>query len=223
MAKCPSIEHFFPPIAPPKKKPLSTIKSGDKFEPEEVLSIRWAPKLGRVYTPIKIAAIRSGLNGLIVFTGRIANVRDHECTTKSPTSAKLLLQITLLDDTGSINVKFWVTTDVKGTLARMKLGALVTVHTYFVDTVAPRDVEKSASTNGLAVSLSDNDPNANVEVHEETEESWAYLRCPPGANGDILEELVSLKVYLDGGKGIPGVRLLVCVKWVCIFRKRLGN
>ncbi|KAI5777217.1 hypothetical protein EDC01DRAFT_760202 [Geopyxis carbonaria] len=213
MAKGHSIDDFFLPITPPKNKPVSTIKPGDGFEPEELLPAPWTPKPGRVYKPMKIAALRSGLNGSIMFTGRIVNFRDHERTTKSPTSAKLLLQITLQDDTGAIDVKFWVTTDVKATLARMKLGVLVTVYTNFVDTLAPKDIEKSASTNGLVVSLSDNDPNVHVEVHEETEDNWADLRCPPGVNGDVIEDLIPLKAYLDGGNEIPGVQLLVCVKW----------
>jgi len=102
-----TIQNYFTPVPTPSKS--HRFRDGFDGENDKVAedprppAIPWAPKSGVVYTPIKIGAIKSG-PGRITFTGRVANFRDVEKNSKQATAARVLLRMTLMDETGVIDV-----------------------------------------------------------------------------------------------------------------------
>ncbi|KAA8912487.1 hypothetical protein FN846DRAFT_933308 [Sphaerosporella brunnea] len=197
-----TIQAFFPP-APSKKRriiedlPASPAKS-------------WSLPAGIVYKQVKIGQIQPG-PGRITFTGRVANYREVEKNSKLATAAKILLRMALMDETGSIDIKFWLTRPLAAT-HRVKLGALATVHTTFVSALSSEESESSAAK--FMISVSDTDKSANVEFLADSDENWADFRVPIGMDEEgKLEKLMPLKCFVETGSDTPGHRLMVCVKW----------
>ncbi|KAI5820196.1 hypothetical protein BZA77DRAFT_349616 [Pyronema omphalodes] len=198
----PTIQSFFPlvpkPITPPKNKHLPTPPP----------SSPWTPQSGKTYKTTKIGSIEPGPKR-ICFTGRIANFREQEKNSKKENAARLLIKMTIADETGVIDIKFWLTAHLRPSV---QLGTLVKVHTTFVATLSAAEREKSAAK--LMISISDTATGDNVEFLKEDEDNWADLRTPVGSvRGKNFEGLVPLKVFVETGNDIPYARVLVCVKW----------
>jgi hypothetical protein len=97
----PTIQSYFPlvpkPITPPK----------NKRPPTPPPSSPWTPQSGKTYTTTKIGSIEAGPKR-ICFTGRIANFREQEKNSKKENAARLLIRMTIADETGVIDVSVTV-------------------------------------------------------------------------------------------------------------------
>jgi hypothetical protein len=89
-----TIQSFFPP-SPSKKRRINEMPTPP--------TTPWAPKDGVTYQQVKIGMIKPG-PGRITFSGRVANYREVEKNNKLATAAKILLRMTMADETGSIDV-----------------------------------------------------------------------------------------------------------------------
>jgi hypothetical protein len=120
-------------------------------------------------------------------------------------------------------IKFWLTKVTADATAKIKLGALTTIHASFVSALPKPERDASASKNGCFISVSDTDAASHVEFLEDTDESWAEYRLPIG-NGTgksvgVVDGLMPLKVFMESGSDVAGAKLLLCVKWVCLSRR----
>jgi hypothetical protein len=111
MPNFPTIESFFPRIESPSgNKNQNHNRHRDGFTDAEMADLSppatsqvWAPKDGKGYRAVKIGEISPGA-GRVKFTGRIGNLREHENKSKSVSAAKVLLRLTVMDETGAIEV-----------------------------------------------------------------------------------------------------------------------
>jgi hypothetical protein len=90
-----TIQSFFPPV-PSKKRRVNELPTPP--------TTPWTPKDGITYQQVKIGEIKPG-PGRITFSGRVANYREVEKNNKLATAAKVLLRMTLADETGAIDVE----------------------------------------------------------------------------------------------------------------------
>lgn len=99
----PPIEAFFPPI--PKPTPPQRKRKADDGpdEPAPSPPSPWTPQPGSTYAATAIGAIKAG-SGRITFTGRVANFREQERSSKAAAAAKVLLKMALMDDSGVVDV-----------------------------------------------------------------------------------------------------------------------
>lgn len=93
----PTIQSYFSlvpkPITPPK----------NKRPPTPPPSSPWTPQSGKSYKTTKIGSIEAGPKR-IFFTGRVANFREQEKNSKKENAARLLIRMTIADETGVIDV-----------------------------------------------------------------------------------------------------------------------
>jgi hypothetical protein len=99
-----TIEAYYPLVTPRTLPHKSRHSDGfDGYNTPVTPQSPWTPKQGISYVSVKIRDITTG-PGRITFTGRIANFREMEHTSKSATAARVLFKMTVTDETGAIEV-----------------------------------------------------------------------------------------------------------------------
>lgn len=114
----------------------------------------------------------------------------------------------LADDTGVITVRLWYS----NTIYDIRLGQLVTLWTVHVS--------NSSEHNNLAPTLAplftsifpEGERNCHFMVHVNSDDGTQFKRPFACKDNGVLEGLMTLKSFTDGGYDVDDVKLLVCVK-----------
>ncbi|MCJ1272264.1 hypothetical protein MMC21_000050 [Puttea exsequens] len=212
----PSIQSFFQPEVPPTtSRTPSTISqptntTGDGFTPSEIHTAlhpslhAWHPRT--TYTETDIGSLVPG-PGCVTVMGRVANVYDQVLSSKMPQAAKGCAKVLVKDDSGALAVKLWYAKVDYG----LRLGQLVSIWTPHVSNAEAGSLVGRDAV--LVTSIFPERDNTCYFLVQEKSDEGVLCKTPLGyRERRLLEGLITLRSYLEGGWEVQGVKVLVAVR-----------
>lgn len=212
-----SIQAFFPPTPRPSpKKAMTTSRPvvdaiGDGFTTEEIYealrpapALQWQPT--EEYTECDIKELLPGSKP-VSFMGRVANIFDVAQTPKTPKSAKGCLKLCVKDDHAAITVRVWYADGVPN----LRIGSLVSIWTTHISNGAHGTLSSTSAP--LFVSLfPERDRGCHMMIHENSDNGSQYKPPLGYREGRVLDGLMSLANFIDGGFDVVDAKIMVVVK-----------
>lgn len=151
----------------------------------------------------------------LTLIGRIVYFNDQAKPSKSHKAAQGCIKILLTDDTGVLTIRLWYA----DTQYRLKLGQLLSVWTVHVS--------KSSEYNSLAPNTAplfttifpEGERHCHVVVHKSGDDGTRFKKPYGVRNNGVLNGLMTLKSFTDGGYDVEEPKLLVCVKSIGVRKK----
>ncbi|KAF2848109.1 hypothetical protein T440DRAFT_401927 [Plenodomus tracheiphilus IPT5] len=203
----------------------SPLKSSDGFTPAELQSSRqeagatpattWTPVLE--YEEASLGDLEPGPRNLQLM-GRVVNFYDTSKPCNSHKAAQGCLKIMLADDTGVLTLRLWYA----HTVHKIRLGQLLTVWTVHVSNSSDHNSLAPSSAPLFTSIFPEGERNCHVMLHENSDDGTQFKRPFGCSDSRLLEGLMTLKGFTDGGYDVEEPKVLVCVKSIGA-RKRYMN
>lgn len=150
--------------------------------------------------------------------GRVVNFYDTARPSKSHKAAQGCLKIMLADDTGAITVRLWY----GHTQYNVRLGQLITLWTVHVSSSSEHNSLAPDSAPLFTSIFPEGERNCHFMVHENSDNGTQFKQPFNCRDLRVLQGLMTLQSFTDGGYDVEEPKLLVCIKSIgarkrCLF------
>ncbi|KAL8949969.1 MAG: hypothetical protein Q9222_003963 [Ikaeria aurantiellina] len=193
----------------------------------------WRPRAD--YATADINALRPGPQSVRV-SGRIVNIQHQRMLGKAPVAAKQFVILLVRDDTGilkvgdrysasdfsakSYQIKLW--------FARvdyhLRLGQRITVWTTLITSIEYGwgGLSTQSKKDGHATTIfPERDRNCYLIAHMDEDDRTSFRTPLDYSDGKQLADLMTLKIFIEGGNEATTAKVLICVKSIGGRRKRI--
>ncbi|KAF8457457.1 hypothetical protein BGX38DRAFT_1265754 [Terfezia claveryi] len=230
MPNFPTIDDFFSPKVPPTEKSTRAhlykqqIVPGDGFivenAPQERISDQGVSNAS--FSHHNISCLKLGMKKVSI-TGRVVNLwESNQTNSSSDGSSVRLFQLAIRDDTGIIEFRIWLSNQFQSIpmLATMNIHKICTIYINFVAGLEPVGFSKSNATVPLFISISGEDLESQLVVHEDTAENLTlYKSSLKNQDGSTIFQLMALQTFSNAELDTAGLQILLCIKFIGARKK----
>jgi hypothetical protein len=147
--------------------------------------------------------------------GRVVKFYSVAKPSKQHAAAQGCHKIQIADNTGVLTVRLWYA----NTIYRIRLGQLITLWTVHVSNSSEHNSLAPSNAPLFTSMFPEGERNCHFMVHENSDDGTQFKRPFNCKDTRVLEGLMTLKSFTDGGYDIDEPKLLVCVKSIGARKK----
>ncbi|KAF8429199.1 hypothetical protein EV426DRAFT_639752 [Tirmania nivea] len=239
MPNFPTIDDFFSPKVPPTEECTRAHLYQKQIEPGDGFIVALQARVGdqvvsnASFHHHSISSLKLGMKKVSI-TGRVVNLWESNQTKASREGNNVrLFQLAIKDDTGIIEVdnfstrirgccRIWLSNHFQSipVLAKMNIHKICTIYINFVAGLEPVGFSKSNATVPLFISISGEDLNSQLVVHEDTDENLTlYKSLLKNRDGSVIFQLMPLRAFSNAELDTAGLQTLLCIKFIGARKK----
>jgi hypothetical protein len=147
--------------------------------------------------------------------GRVVNFYSVAKPSKQHAAAQGCHKIQIADNTGVLTVRLWYAS----TIYRIRLGQLITLWTVHVSNSSEHNSLAPSNAPLFTSMFPEGERNCHFMIHENSDDGTQFKQPFNCKDTRVLEGLMTLKSFTDGGYDIDEPKLLVCVKSIGARKK----